>query len=345
MLNSDSPYISFVVTSRNDNHGEDMLKRMTIFVNGLIHQCNKYKLPCELLFVEWNPPKENELLHTVLPKTGESDYLKIKYVVVPEVIHSQLNNSEKLPLFQMIAKNVGIRRAAAEFVVCTNVDLLFADELFASLVKRELQHKHFYRANRCDVPNTIDENESVEEQLSFCKKNIIKRLGKSKRFPIFKDQNGIFFKYKIYHPLLIVLAWVKKMGCSETEKTVASLDFDACGDFTLMSKKDWIAMQGYAEFELYSIHIDSVGLFSAAALNYKQVVFDGKACTYHIEHKGGWEFESKIEEINFISARPMLDWWTIMEAGKQLVESKRTINFNKANWGLNDIQLNEIEQF
>ena len=46
-----TPYISFVVTSRNDNHGGDLRKRMMIFYKGLIHQCNKFKLPCELIMV------------------------------------------------------------------------------------------------------------------------------------------------------------------------------------------------------------------------------------------------------------------------------------------------------
>jgi hypothetical protein len=40
------PYLSIIAASRNDNHGGDMLKRMRLFVRGLIHQCNKFKLHC-----------------------------------------------------------------------------------------------------------------------------------------------------------------------------------------------------------------------------------------------------------------------------------------------------------
>ena len=61
------PYLSIVAVSRNDNHGGDILKRMRIFVNGLIHQCNKFELPCELIMVEWNPIEGEKFLREILP--------------------------------------------------------------------------------------------------------------------------------------------------------------------------------------------------------------------------------------------------------------------------------------
>jgi len=39
----------------------------------------------------------------------------------------QIAHGDKLPLFQMIAKNVGIRRARGRFVLVTNIDILFSD--------------------------------------------------------------------------------------------------------------------------------------------------------------------------------------------------------------------------
>ncbi len=65
--------LSIVVVSRNDNHGGDMTRRMRLFVNGLIHQCNKFNLQAELIFVEWNPPKGRPLLSEILPKAKAGD--------------------------------------------------------------------------------------------------------------------------------------------------------------------------------------------------------------------------------------------------------------------------------
>lgn len=74
MSNSQNPYLSIVTVSRNDNHGGDMLKRMQIFVNALIFQCNKFKLPCELVMVEWNPIAGEKLLHEILPSVTQNDF-------------------------------------------------------------------------------------------------------------------------------------------------------------------------------------------------------------------------------------------------------------------------------
>jgi hypothetical protein len=45
-----------------------------------------------------------------------------------------------------------------------------------------------------------------------------------------------------------------------------------------MSKWDWIDIQGYLELEAYSMHLDTLALFSAAALNKKQVILTFKDC-------------------------------------------------------------------
>jgi hypothetical protein len=49
-------HLSFVVTTRNDNHGGDMLRRFQIFAENLLEQANRHSLSGELIVVEWNPP-------------------------------------------------------------------------------------------------------------------------------------------------------------------------------------------------------------------------------------------------------------------------------------------------
>ena len=53
----------------------------------------------------------------------------VRIITVPSHLHQQLRYSEHLPLFQMIAKNVGIQRARGEFVLVTNIDVLFSRQL------------------------------------------------------------------------------------------------------------------------------------------------------------------------------------------------------------------------
>ena len=204
----------------------------------------------------------------------------------------------------MIAKNVGIRRAEAPFVVCTNVDLLFSDALCSFLAKKTLQKGHFYRANRCDIPNTISEEMTVTEQLDFAQTKMTKRLGKNGHDSIFRDSQGVFFKYKALRMFLPLLRISKKLLFSKERILLDQLDLDACGDFTLMSKEDWLDIDGYVELEMYSLHIDSMGLMSAFAKAKEQIVLAPNACTYHISHSGGWEIDDPIEKLKFFAKFP-----------------------------------------
>ena len=179
---NENPYLSIVAASRNDHHAGNVLKRMRLFVSGLIAQANRHHLPVELIIVEWNPPADQLLLQYVLPKPQEGDLLALRYLIVPPAIHQRYKRSNELSLFQMIAKNVGIRRAKSEFVLCTNIDILFSDELFEILAAKNLRHDTFYRANRCDVPDLIDPSWELTQQLAWCKQNIIRRSGRNMRF-------------------------------------------------------------------------------------------------------------------------------------------------------------------
>lgn len=334
-----TPYLSIVVASRNDNHGGDMLKRMCIFVNGLIYQTQQYRLPVELIIVEWNPPQNSSLLKEVLPKPPEGHpYIEVKYIVVPPEIHQDYRFASVIPLYQMIAKNVGIRRAKAKFILCSNVDLLFSDELFAQLSKQNLQQDCFYRANRCDIPNTIDENQSVAEQLEFAQNNILSRNGLSAYFPHLANAHPLLTKYPPLAKYINYAVGLKRKWFNNPmQVNLWSLDTDACGDFTLMSAEAWDKIQGYPELDLYSIHIDSMGIIAAAALGYRQVVFEPNACTYHIHHQDGWASMNPIEKVHFWHKRPGIGWDIVSQCGEYLLQHQTSFNINPKDWGFADL--------
>jgi hypothetical protein len=339
-----TPYITFVAASRNDNHGGDMTKRMVIFIKGLIHQCNKFKLPAELIMVEWNPPRDKPYLIDVLPKAKEEDFLKIRYIIVPPEIHQSMNFSERMPLFQMIAKNVGIRRASAEFVLCTNIDLIFSDELFRELSKKNLKNGKFYRAVRCDIPNSINDAWEVDKMLDFSRNNIVKYNGKHYKYPILEmvGSKAFLYKYSFFAPLYPLFSYIKSILLGKNASKMYRLDKEACGDFTMMSKQDWEKIEGYPELEIYSLHIDSMALIAADSLGIKQEIFKPEACSFHISHKGGWEFADYKDKLLFYTNKPVLDWWAVYEYGLEIIKNKTTWKLNRENWGLADVDLKEL---
>lgn len=168
------PYLSVVATARNDNHGGNMLRRMQIFVNGLIDQSRRYQLPTELIIVEWNPPSDRPKLADALTWPIEDSPCTVRIIEVPPELHQQVRYAQALPLFQMLAKNVGIRRAQGEFILATNIDLVFSDALFEFLASRQMQPGKSYRLDRYDVRSTVPLEASIEEQLAFCDQNILR---------------------------------------------------------------------------------------------------------------------------------------------------------------------------
>src|SRR5207245_4759898 len=83
-----APYISIVVTSRNDNHGDKLLFRMQTFVDCLLDQCKRYQLPAELVMVEWNPPDDQAPLAQALSWPRDRN-CSVRVIQVPPDIHQR----------------------------------------------------------------------------------------------------------------------------------------------------------------------------------------------------------------------------------------------------------------
>ena len=193
---SEKPYLSVVATARNDDHGGNPLYRTQLFINGLIAQCDRFKLPAELVLVEWNPPNDRPRLAEVLSWPAGEGYCKVRIVEVPNDLHARLEYSDRLPLFQMIAKNVGIRRAHGAFVLATNIDILLSDGVMRFLSERRLRPGYVYRADRLDVPAEIGAEWPIEQQLAWCAASTI-RINRREGSLDLRD--GVF--YRIGPPL------------------------------------------------------------------------------------------------------------------------------------------------
>ena len=338
----DPPGLSIVVTSRNDDHGGDMPRRMRIFLQGLLDQTRRHRVPAELIFVEWNPPENLPRLRDVLPRPSAQDCLTLRYLEVPGEIHRRYRRGRDFPLFQMIAKNVGIRRAHGAFILCTNVDLLFSDPLLQLLAGHSLRRDTYYRANRCDVPDRIDPGWDVSRQLAWCEENVMRRLGRDPRYrninlELFGLQDKAAYKKRVFDTIAVVqgLFWPPE------KRLLYQLDWGACGDFTLMSREAWFAIQGYVELDLYSLHVDSLSLVAAASLGYRQHVFPRAACTYHIDHPVGWQALSPLEKLRFLEQRPAIDYSLLQEVGLHALKLRQPLGLNPPDWGYADLDLEE----
>ncbi|MGE5295068.1 MAG: glycosyltransferase, partial [Solirubrobacterales bacterium] len=304
------PYLSFVVTTRNDNHGGDQLQRFQSFLDHLGRMCGKHRLAAELIVVEWNPDPDRPCLADAM-RWPDPTALDVRIITVPASIHAGYRNADKFPLFQMIAKNVGVRRARGEFVLATNIDLLFSDELIAWLARRELRADCFYRIDRHDIGETsIPQGLSAEEVLDFCARHVVR----------VHAQRGTH-------------RWGEPPRAEDPQR----LHTNACGDFTLMARAQWERLKGYPEYELWSIHVDGLLIHAAHVAGLRQTILRDPLRMYHIEHGLGWAVTR-----DTVAERPSLDYRKdYLPMCRKMLEEKKPMDVNKVTWGLSDIELSE----
>src|SRR5262249_52340786 len=92
----------------------------------------------------------------------------------------------------------------------------------------------------------------------------------------------------------------------------ANLHTNACGDFTLMARSDWFALRANPEWEIYSLHIDSVMCHAAHNAGVVETMLEDPMRVYHIEHGAGsgWTPEGETLLVDRLAKHgiPVLDW-------------------------------------
>jgi len=301
----------------------------------------------------------------------------------------------------MIAKNVGIRRARGEFVLATNIDILFSDALMKRLARRDLRSDTLYRIDRYDVAAEVPKDVPVEEKLSYCENTVIRinrregtynsadgRLDRiypplflvflsalfAPLVPFFLVFDHILVLMgiapdRLKHPLrpfnrlkrlirlkrmhfvakflvtlprvvlkiyarLVRLVWRRALF----EFKRGRLHTNACGDFTLAARNRWFDLHGYAEFDSYSFHIDSLFCHAAICSGLKEEVFPEPARIYHIEHGSGSGFTPEHQEklwqrIETLKI-PRLDDKEFWDMVLNMRAGRRGYLFNGEEWGL-----------
>lgn len=326
------PKLSIVVTARNDNHGGELLKRMQFFLDGIYFQSEQYQLLTEIIIIEWNPPTDKPFLAKVLNFPKQHKFCIVRIITIPNEIHLQYQYSKRLPLFQMLAKNVGIRRAHGEYILVTNIDILFSDELFEFMASNKLVPDKLYRVDRLDINQDIPLNSSHYERLNYCKNNIVR---------INKREYSIYLETQEKN--LIYPEKTQQFHTSIYGK-IRALHTNACGDFQLMNRKNWFDLRAYCEAEYFSLHLDSLLSIKAHYGGAKEVLLAQPMCTYHIEHESGWKpetnrlksFNNKFSKIKSFSSSQLFF------INQLTTRTGKIIQFNNSCWGLKNVDFPEV---
>lgn len=265
------PYLSIILTSRNDDYAGGMLPRLQICIDSVLEQSERFQLELELIIVDWNPPSEKPSLRAALDWSKIGDNTSVRVIEVPAFIHQQLNFGDKLPFLAHTARNVGIRRAKGKFVLVTATDILFSDEVIAFLAAKKLDSDKNYRISRHDVPAIVIEKNTVSERLNFCKKNI--------NYIYAPPKKGLYGLPKVH--------------------------FYAAGDFVLLSKENCFKLRGIPEEkEYHSAHFDTVFCYMMEAIGVKEEMLTEPMKIYHMDHESFWESNwiLRVERLSILPA-------------------------------------------
>jgi len=289
-----TPYVSIVIAARNDNYGGNFLERLQTFLNVLIPLASEYSMRAELIVVEWNPPKDKPRLSDVLEWPPHGNTISLRFIEVPTTVHARMANSERLPMFDCYAKNVGIRRAKGSHILVTNPDILFSEALIADLAAGKLSSERFYRTDRYDfrgpVPRGLAAREALDHALrNLCRVNLREGKRRSSTLTIGRRRKlcGQLFgtwpnSYRRYQTPLRTVQTV--VSFDDDNGIYGGLHTNASGDFLLASTESWSRIRGFPEFTDTFTHLDSYGCHQLKALGLEQALFLPPCMIFHWDH-------------------------------------------------------------
>ena len=215
--------ITAVIVSRNDNYGGHLNERATYAINSAI---NTYD---EVIYVDWNSPT-----HSLLWDIKDNLQLKgnLKHFVIPPDAAKVLTNyNEHAQLCcEVLARNIGIRRATGDYIVSTNIDIIHP--------KRE------------DIESIIN-NSDNNTMITLSRREVT--------WDIIKEFHGGEMKFQEWDKLRDYI-YINSEERIHEEKTVTGDDYsliNCCGDFQIAPKHIWDEIKGFEEELIYPLFADT----------------------------------------------------------------------------------------
>ena len=215
--------ITAVIISRNDNYGGYLNERATYAINSAI---NTYD---EVIYVDWNSPTHS-LLWDIKDNLQLKDNLK-HFIITPEIASYLTNNNPDVQkCCEVLARNIGIRRATGDYIVSTNIDIIHP--------KRE------------DIESIINDSDN-NTMITLSRREVT--------WDIIKEFHGGEMKFQEWDKLRDYI-YVNSEERIYDEKTVTGDDYsliNCCGDFQIAPKHIWDEIKGFEEELIYPLFADT----------------------------------------------------------------------------------------
>ena len=220
--------ISAIFFSLNDNYTKDNKERLIIALN--------YMLDCvdEVVYVDWGSPNNVSLLELPyiinnIPKTNKLVHVKISRKEINNIVPKGNHFIQ-----QSIIRNIAIRKSTGDYIISTNVDIIFPNKQELYDVINNDDKQTFYSISRKDVPMN-----SVINLYNEDKTKLRKHL--SSYIKVRGIDNNPEYKFKIE----------AKTQISENSELYKQYIKYAriwnCGDFQMAHRSIWFNVKGFEE--------------------------------------------------------------------------------------------------
>ena len=240
-----------VIPTRNDNYGLFLAERAIQCLNSMTAVFD------EVILVDWNSPHGIPLIDQI------KDYIeptnKIRVIVVPKEFVSSNAPTNAQPCCEVLARNIGIRRAKGDWIVSSNIDIIATTFNTSVLLKDTLYTVPKYN---------VLENVHLTQLISMSNEQKVNAL---------KSHKHLFERMK------------------KSEDVTPDDHFSlivGCGDFQIAYRDLWYSIRGFEEALCYRCAADSnVMVKTATHPDYKTSILD--IDVFHLEHKNNPYFWKK----------------------------------------------------
>ena len=169
--------LSIIVVGRDDGYGDDTLSpynastpdtfcfRMKRTIENNLKLFKEKKQDVEYVVVDWSPI-EGKTLDKNEYTSCAFENEEVKHVIVPPKSVAERGWNPK-NFYEYYAKNVGARNSSGDYVLITNPDIMFTEEIVESVCKClsvDTDENYYRPYSRIDVSNSL---ETLAEGITF----------------------------------------------------------------------------------------------------------------------------------------------------------------------------------
>lgn len=324
-----NPYLSLVLTGRNDNYGGDFRSRLQQCVSNAHKQLKKAGITAEIIFVNYNPLEENESVERFIDWPQSDAQVSIRIITIPNSVHQMLvadGTRKDVPVLEYLGKNAGIRRAKGEFILSMNPDIILTESLVNEL--KSLKRDSYYRADRIDFSGDLA---STHELKRVFLKGQDYPLFSLNQLPSLRFKNRLENTWKCFTPNISSL--LNRLSKPVYYNHTANrFHCNVSGDFMLMHRDYWFKLSGQHENTSISLHVDSLMVVQASHLGLKEKVLEHPI--FHQEHERRYDATKLNPE--FEKAYRYFE-----EQSALMIQQKKPEKYNDTHWGLAKFSLPE----